>query len=419
MNLNRIVILLFCCCSVSFANAQVPGDTSEIPHKPDTSLRIKNLNPYFTLHVDSTLKYQLIINKPVENYYWFLKNSPVGLKVNKDNGMLTFKAEKSYFLSGKLKYDFEYKVQISVQNLEDPREKVDTNFIIQFYSTEIIPSRVKPTVTSVMNIEEGDTISFKIQCDNGSFPIEELTYLSNYPVKSTTPVTKCGDDFSWTAPFDFVKDNDKEKTKKLLLLIIGTNKFHTSDTAKIEINVKENINYPQQVKEFERLQTDTRKYITSLKASFRLVDKKIKRTKGTRTGFDLASASTALGGTIFSSLPGEGEKTAGKILPSVGIAMVPVKEATAPNSSYEQNTATLIRSSIKRLEYLVQENQLVGERDPEILNKSRKIRDELKQMQVQLIDIPYTEEDVDEKELDAYFNNPKVNKKYKPKKRKK
>jgi len=40
-------------------------------------------------------------------------------------------------------------------------------------------------------------------------------------------------------------------------------------------------------------------------------------------------------------------------------------------------------------------------------------------MQVQLIDIPFSEEQVDEKELDAYFNSPKVNKKYKPKKRKK
>jgi len=53
--------------------------------------------------------------------------------------------------------------------------------------------------------------------------------------------------------------------------------------------------------------------------------------------------------------------------------MVPVKEATAPNNSYEQNAATLIRSSIKRLEYLLQENQLVGERDPDILAKSKKI----------------------------------------------
>ena len=202
-----------------------------------------------------------------------------------------------------------------------------------------------------------------------------------------------------------------------MLYIIGTNKFHTTDTARIEINVKENINYPQQVKEFEKLREDTRRYIVSLKNSFRLVDKKIKRTKSTRTGFDLTSASTALGGTVFSSLPNEGQKTAGKILPSVGVAMVPVKEATAPNNSYEQNTATLIRSSIKRLEYLLQENQLVSERDPDILAKSRKLKDELKQMQVQLIDIPYSDEAVDEKEVDAYFNNPKVNKKYKPKRK--
>lgn len=419
MSINRFLLFISACFYTLVASAQVPSDTMTDPvnNKPDTSLRIKNLNPYFTLHVDSTLRYQLIINKPQENYYWFLKNSPVGLKVNKDNGLLTFRAEKSYFLSGKLKYDYEYKVAISVQNLEDPREKVDTSFIIQFYSTEIIPSKVKPTVTSLMNIEEGDTVSFKIQCDNGSFPIEELTYISNYPVKSITPVAKCGDDFTWSPSFDFVKDSDKDKTKKVLLYLIGTNKFHITDTARIEINVKENINYPQQVREFEKLREDTRKYIVSLKNSFRLVDKKIKRTKSTRTGFDLASASTALGGTVFSSLPGEGQKTTGKILPSVGVAMVPVKEATAPNNSYEQNTATLIRSSIKRLEYLLQENQLVTERDPDIISKSRKLRDELKQMQVQLIDIPYSEEQVDEKEVDAYFNNPKVNKKYKPKRR--
>jgi hypothetical protein len=400
--------------------SQVPGDTSLTPvfKSTDTALRIKNLNPYFTLHVDSTLRYQYVINKPQENYYWFLKNSPVGLKINKDNGLLTFKAEKSYFLSGRLKYDYEYKVTMRVQNLDVPEDKVDTGFVILFYSTEIINSRLKPTVTSTLFIEEGDTVSFKIQCENGNFPIEEITYMSNYPVKSYTPVNKCGDDFSWVAPFDFVKDNDKEKSKKLELYFIGSNKFHISDTAGIQIIVKENINYPQQLMEFERLQGDTRKYITSLKSSFRLVDKKIKRTKRTRTGFDLTSASTALGGTIFSSLPNQGQKTTGKILPSVGIAMVPVKEATAPNSRFEQNSATLIRSSIKRLEYLLQDNQLTGTRDPDILNKSRKLREELKQMQIQLIDIPYTETPADEKELDAYFNNPKVNKKYKPKRRK-
>ena len=413
-------ILSFCFTFlVSFTGyTQVNSDTSITAVKQvDTLLRIKNLNPYFTIHVDSTLKYQLEINKNPSDYYWFLKNSPVGLKINKDNGSLTFKAEKSYFLSGRLKYDYEYRVDLTVQNLNTPTEKVDTSFVLLFYSTEIIVSKVKPTVTNTLYIDEGDTVSFKIQCDNGSFPIEEITYISNYPVKSTTPVNHCGDDFTWYAPFDFIKEAEKEKTKRLELFFIGSTKFHTTDTAKINIVVQENINYPQQVIEFTRLQNDTRKYITSLKSSFRLVDRKIKKVKRTRTGFDLGSATTTLSGTIMSSLPGESQKTAGKILPSVGVALVPVKEAAAPNSTYEQNTATLIRSSIKRLEYLLQDNQLAGIRDPEILNKARKLRDELKQMQIQLIDIPYTEAFANEEELDAYFNNPKVLKKYKPRKK--
>lgn len=379
----------------------------------DTLLRIKNLNPYFNLHVDSTLKYPLIINKDLAKYYWFLKNSPVGLKINKDNGELTFKAEKSYFLSGRLKYDYEYKVSLIVQNLDNPEERVDTSFILLFYNTEIIPSKIKPTVTNTLFIDEGDTVSFKLQCDNGNFPIEEITYFSNYPIKSLTPVTKCNDDFTWVAPFDFVKETEKEKQKKLEIYFIGTNKFNNRDTAVINIVVKENINYPQQAIEFEKLKTEIEHYVMQLKSSFRLVDKKIKKTKGTRTSFDLASASTALGGTVFSSLPGQ--QTTGKILPSVGVALVPVKEAAAPNSNADQNTATLIRSGIKRLEYLLADNTLVGEKDPDILNKSRKLKEELKQSQIQLIDIPIAEDTSSKKELDDYFNNPKVNKKYRVK----
>jgi hypothetical protein len=98
------------------------------------------------------------------------------------------------------------------------------------------------------------------------------------------------------------------------------------------------------------------------------------------------------------------------------VALVPVKEATAPNSSYEQNTATLIRSAIKRLEYLLANNRLTGERDPDILLKSRKLRDELTQTQVQLIDAPIGDDTENVEELDNYFNSPKVNKKYRLKK---
>ncbi len=110
-------------------NAQTLSDTTIVPEK-DTVLRITNLNPFFTVHVDSMLSYQLAINKDQKDYYWYLKNSPVGLKINKDNGLLTFKAEKSYFLTDKLKYDREYSVSMGVQSLSDPDEKIDTSFTL-------------------------------------------------------------------------------------------------------------------------------------------------------------------------------------------------------------------------------------------------------------------------------------------------
>jgi hypothetical protein len=409
-------LLLFLSCSPGVA-AQI-ADTAIVPKTlADTVLRIRNLNPYITLHVDSLLYYKLEINKAPDRYYWFLKNSPVGLKINKDNGLLTFQAEKKYFLSGKLKYDYEYKVAISVQNLSDPTDRVDTFFTLLFFNTEIIASKLKPSVTEDLFVDEGDTLSFKIQCEQGSFPIEEITYISNYPVKSVTPVKNCDDDFSWIVPFDFVKDSEKEKTKKLQLHFIGVTRFNARDTSRINIYVRDNINYPMQVAAYEVLQTSIDNYILQLKSSFRIVDKKIRKTKRSRTSFDLAAATAGLSGTVLASVNNPDLQTVGKIMPSVGVALVPVKEAVSPASTYEQNSATLIRSSIKRLEYLLLENRLVGERDPEILNKSRKLKEELKQTQVQLIDIPIADEKIDEKELNEYFNSEEVNKKYRAKKR--
>ena len=96
---------------------------------------------------------------------------------------MTFKAEKSYFLSGKLKYDNEYKVNIGVQNLNNPKERIDTSFTLVFFTTEIVPSHIKPTVSNVLYIEEGDTVSFKVECETGSFPIESINFFSNIPLK--------------------------------------------------------------------------------------------------------------------------------------------------------------------------------------------------------------------------------------------
>ena len=96
----------------------------------------------------------------------------------------------------------------------------------------------------------------------------------------------------------------------------------------------------------------------------------------------------------------------------MGVALVPVKEVVAPTKSYEDNSASLVRSDIKRLEYLLTDNMIVGEKDPDIIKKSQRLRDELTQVQLQLIDVPVVEDSTGSKELDEYFNNPKVNKKY-------
>jgi len=66
-----------------------PGKDSVIQRERDSVLRIININPNFNQHVDSMLTYQFQINRDPSKYYWYLRNSPVGLKINKDDGLLT------------------------------------------------------------------------------------------------------------------------------------------------------------------------------------------------------------------------------------------------------------------------------------------------------------------------------------------
>ena len=389
---------------------RVPMQISDTVKKgEDSSLRIRNLNPYFTLHVDSTLSYQLEINRDPKRYFFFMKNAPVGIKI-KENGLLTFKADKSYFLSGRLKYDYEYKVNIGVQNLDDPKDRVDTSFTLEFFTTEIIPSHVKPTVSAVLYIEEGDSLNFKIQCETGTYPIEGINFYSSIPIKTNSNIKGCNDNFSWSPPYDFVKETDSAKQKLLILYFVGTNKIFMRDTATIRIYVKDALNYPYMSQEYNLAIKNLRTYILRLKYAFFLLDKRVKKTKSTRTGFDMTTATSALGGTIATSA---NATTTGAILPSVGLAIVPVKETVAPPLTAEQNQAGLVRSSIRRLEYTMRDNALVGEKDAEIVKKISNLKTELKQTQVQLIDVPLEETtDMTEEQLNAYFDNPKVNKKY-------
>ena len=381
----------------------------------DTVLRIINLNPYFTIHVDSLLDYELQINKSQEKFYWYIRNGPVGVKIERNSGRLNFKADKSFFKSGRLKYDIPYKVDIGVQNLYTAAERVDTTFTILFYSTEIAPSRLKPSVNSVQLLEEGDSVRFRIQCETGTFPIEQITMNASAAINNFRAVNRCNDEFLWMIPFDFIRESDTARAKSLILQFIGNDKFFNKDTASLTLIIRPGVNYPQKNIEHAQVSAELTKYIQDLKLTFYVVSKNIKANKKTRTGFDVTASTAALAGTIVSTTAStEAAKDIAKILPSIGLTLVPVKEAVAPNKTQEQNTASQIRAAIKRLEFMKSENTLTGERDQDILSKTRKMRDELKQTRLQLVDLPLVEfENVSQQDVNDYFNNPKVNKKYK------
>jgi hypothetical protein len=408
----------------SDSNAIKRSDTLHHPAPPttpasaDTVLRIKNLNPYFTLHVDSALQYPLEINRDPSEYYWYLRNSPIGVRINKDNGLLSVKVEKSYFLSGKLKYDNEYKVMLGVQSLVNPKERVDTSFTILFYNTDIIPSKVKPSVSGTLFIDEGETVSFKVQCENGSFPIDNITFFANTPLINYSVIRECNQDFTWSPGFDFVKDSDSAKVKVVNLSFVGANRFMLKDTAVVRIVVRDALNYPLALEEYNKQAKAVSTYILQLKYTFLQLDKNVKKVKTTRTTFDITGSATALTGSILNSSTNESTAKTGRVLPSVGVSLVPVKEAVAPPKTFDQNQASLIRSSIKRLEYMLRDNSLIGDRDAQILAKANKLKEELKQIQIQLIDIPIEiTNNMTEEELNKYFNSPKVNKKYRSKKK--
>ena len=190
------------------------------------------------------------------------------------------------------------------------------------------------------------------------------------------------------------------------------------DTAAVKIVVRNGLNYPLAEEQYTQLVRDMNAYITRLKFTFLQLDKTIKKTKGVRTGFDLTAASAALTGTVLSTSSNDESKRTGLILPSVGLVLSPLKEATAPTKNAEQNQATLVRSSIKRLEYVLQDNKLIGEKDPDLSQKMSKLKEELKQSQLQLIDVPIEmTNNMTEEDLNRYFNSSKVNKKYNLKKK--
>jgi hypothetical protein len=382
----------------------------------DSVLRIMNLSPFFSLQADSTLTYDFKINRPMDQYFWYLKSAPVGLRIDKNTGIMFFKADKNLFKSGRLKFDIPYKVEFGVQNLRNASERIDTSFNLLFFSTEINITRLKPTVGNFVQLEEGDTIRFRVQCEEGTFPMDQITINANQPITNFKPVKKCNDEFEWAVPYDFIREGDTTKQKVLLLQFIGTDTFRNTDTATVRLYIKPGVNYPQKLMEYKLIADEIKKYIKDLKLTFFILSNEIEQTKKNRTYFDIGSSSTAMFGTILStSAQSNGAKNFGKVLPSLGLTLVPIKETVSPNKVQEQNMASQVRGTIKRLEFMLSEYSLVGEKDIDILNKTRKLKDELKQSQLQLIDLPLVEFDPKYTQEDAekYFNNPKVNKKYK------
>jgi hypothetical protein len=403
------------------AQGQVVDTIPQIIPSPvvDTPLRITNLNPFFTLQVDSTLAYQLAINKDGSKYYWFLRNSPVGIKINKDNGLLTFKADKSYFLSGKLKYDNEYSVKLGVQNLSDPTEMVDTSFTIVFYNTDVVRPQVRFTVPNTLVVDEGQTIAFDVLCESGNFPIEDILFSSSVSISNYKLVKHCDENFSWLIPYDFVSEGDEGQQKTVILTFIGSTRLRVRDTASIKLIVRDALNYPRAIQEHRLVDSTVGDYISGLQFAFYQLDRKVRKTKSARTGFDLTAASTALTGTILNTSSSTSSQNTGKVLPSVGVALTPIKEATSPNKSVEQNQASVIRAAIQRLRYMRRDNVLVGDKDPDVVKKTAKLRDEMKQVQVQLVDVPIDITGITAKEVGDYFDSPRVQKKYRMGSRKK
>lgn len=424
--LNRVlpVFMAFFAWTINSQAQVVPvqGDTIRLIHEHITDtvpmvepLRIINHAPYFTLHADSVLEYNFEINKNPRDYYWYLSNAPVGLRMDRNSGRLYFKADKSYFNSGRLKYDIPYTIKLGVQSLLDPLEKVDTSTTIVFYNTEVIVSKLKPSTPPIIFAEEGDEIRFNMQCEGGTFPTENITMVSSMPIFGYSPVTNCGDEFIWTVPYDFIKEEDTATERRLNLTFIGSDKFYNKDSNLVQIRVRPGLDYPSEYQKHAQVTREVNEFIASLRRTFYALSTSVKRAKGVRTAFDITSSTTALAGTVVSSsASSDGAKNVGRILPSVGLTLVPVKEAVSPDKVQERNTAATVRTIARRLEYMVSENALIGERDPKVIEKTKRLQEEIKQARVQLVDLPLIDWDVNisQEDADRFFRDPKVNKSY-------
>jgi hypothetical protein len=266
---------------------------------------------------------------------------------------------------------------------------------------------------SPVTIGEGDKLSFSVMCENGNFPIDKILFSSSLTISNYKIPKGCDDVFEWTPSYDFVSDDDKTTEKTIDLFFIGTTKFNFSDTVKVRVIVKNGLNYENALKEYHEADSTTKIWVKQMKYTFINLDKKIRKTKGFRSAFDITTASSGVTSTVLATQEKTSSKNTAKVIPSIGAALVPVREASAPNNSTDQNQASTLRSNIKRLEYIMTENRLSEERDPSIISKTQALKKELRQSKNELLNVPTDwAESINDAELNRKFNSKKIQKKY-------
>ena len=122
-----------------------------------------------------------------------------------------------------------------------PNEKIDTSFTLIFYNTEVLQPKIKFTVSNTLEVEEGKPVTFDVLCEAGNFPIEDILFSSNIPISGYKLVKHCDDNFSWTPPYDFVNENDRDKQRTVILSFIGSTRFKVRDTALVKAYCKRRI----------------------------------------------------------------------------------------------------------------------------------------------------------------------------------
>jgi hypothetical protein len=181
----------------------------------------------------------------------------------------------------------------------------------------------------------------------------------------------------------------------------------------VRVVVKDGLNYDNALKEYNEVDSATKIWVKQMKYTFLNLDKKIRKTKGFRSAFDITTASAGVTSTALATQDKTSSKNTAKIIPSVGAALVPVREASAPNNTTDQNQASALRSNIKRLEYTMTDTRLSGERDPLIISKTETLKKELRQSKTELVNVPTDlAESISDTELNRKFNSKKIQKKY-------